>query len=66
MVLDLGGSRARPGPAVRRDSVPAAPGPSGSQLLYERVVAYVEGLIAERLVPGDRLPTYELSGALTK
>jgi GntR family transcriptional regulator len=46
MVLDLGGSRTRP---VR-------PGP---QLLYERVVAYVEELVAERgLVPGDLLPTY--------
>lgn len=66
MVLDLGGSRARPGPAVRRGSVPAAPGPSGSQLLYERVVAYVEGLIAERgLVPGDRLPTYAELAAST-
>src|SRR6266852_8858792 len=49
MVLDLGDSRARP----------AAPGPPGAGLLYERVVAYVEELIAGRgLVPGDRLPTY--------
>jgi DNA-binding GntR family transcriptional regulator len=49
MVLDLGGSRARP----------AAPARPGSQLLYERVVAYVEELVAERgLVPGDLLPTY--------
>jgi DNA-binding GntR family transcriptional regulator len=49
MVLDLGGSRARP----------PARGRAGSQLLYERVVAYVEQLVAERgLVPGDLLPTY--------
>src|ERR1035438_4918721 len=49
MVLDLGGSRARP----------AAPGPRGSRLLYEQVVAYVEKLVAERgLVPGDMLPTH--------
>jgi GntR family transcriptional regulator len=48
MVLDLGGSRARP----------AATSRPGSQLLYERVVAYVEQLMAERgLVPGDLLPT---------
>src|ERR1700727_2790865 len=52
MVLDLGGSRARPGK-------PPARGRAGSQLLYERVVAYVEQLVAERgLVPGDLLPTY--------
>jgi|GEM_PF-192737 len=49
MVLDLGGSQARS----------AAPGRPGSPLLYERVVAYVEKLVAEGgLVPGDRLPTY--------
>ncbi|MDQ2812018.1 MAG: GntR family transcriptional regulator [Actinomycetota bacterium] len=49
MVLDLGGSRARPG----------VPGQGGSRLLYEQVVAYVEKLVAERgLVPGDRLPTH--------
>jgi GntR family transcriptional regulator len=48
MVLDLGGSRARP----------AATSRPGSQLLYERVVAYVEQLIVERgLAPGDLLPT---------
>jgi DNA-binding GntR family transcriptional regulator len=55
MVLDLGGSRARPAdpPARRRG------GRSGSPLLYERVVTYVEELVAERgLVPGDLLPTY--------
>jgi DNA-binding GntR family transcriptional regulator len=52
MVLDLGGSRARP-------AGPPARGRAGSQLLYERVVAYVEQLVAERgLVPGDLLPTY--------
>jgi DNA-binding GntR family transcriptional regulator len=50
MVLDLGGSRARR---------PARGRGRGSQLLYERVVAYVEELVAERgLVPGDLLPTY--------
>ena len=49
MVLDLGGSRARPAAAAR----------PGSRLLYERVVAYVTELVAERgLVPGDRLPTH--------
>jgi len=47
MVLDLGGNRARP------------PGRPGSQLLYQRVVAYVEELVAERgLVAGDLLPTH--------
>ena len=49
MVLDLGGSRARPAAAAR----------PGSKLLYERVVAYITELVAERgLVPGDRLPTH--------
>jgi DNA-binding GntR family transcriptional regulator len=49
VVLDLGGSRTRPAAAAR----------PGSKLLYERVVAYVEELVAERgLVPGDRLPTH--------
>jgi DNA-binding GntR family transcriptional regulator len=49
MVLDLGGSRARH----------AAPARPGSQLLYQRVVAYVEELVAERgLVPGELLPTH--------
>jgi len=49
MVLDLGGSRARPAAAAR----------PGYRLLYERVVAYVTELVAERgLVPGDRLPTH--------
>jgi DNA-binding GntR family transcriptional regulator len=51
MVLDLGGSRP-PRPA-------AGQGRTGSGLLYEQVVAYVEDLVAERgLVPGDMLPTY--------
>ena len=54
MVLDLGGSRARPAAAAR----------PGSKLLYERVVAYVEELVAERgLVPGDLLPTHAELGA---
>jgi len=49
MVLDLGGSQAQP----------ASPGRPGSQLLYERVVAYVEELMAAGgLGPGDLLPTY--------
>ena len=49
MVLDLGGSPAQSAP----------PGRPGSRLLYERVVAYVEELVAEGgLVPGDLLPTY--------
>ena len=55
MVLDLGGSRARPADPPAR----GRGGGSGSQLLYQRVVAYVEELVAERgLVPGDLLPTY--------
>jgi DNA-binding GntR family transcriptional regulator len=56
MVLDLGGSRARP----------AAPGKRGSRLLYEQVVAYVEKLVAEQgLAPGDMLPTHaELAAAV--
>jgi len=54
MVLDLGGTR------PSRTARPAAgPGKPGSGLLYEQVVDYVEGLVAERgLVPGDMLPTY--------
>jgi DNA-binding GntR family transcriptional regulator len=56
MVLDLGGSR--PDRPVR--------GPSGSGLLYEQVVEYVEKLVSERgLAPGDLLPTYaELAEAV--
>src|SRR6185437_10632439 len=53
MVLDLGGSR------PTRPARPAAAAKPGSGLLYEQVVDYVEGLVAERgLVPGDMLPTY--------
>src|SRR5258708_37184100 len=41
---------------------PTRPGTAGSDdagLLYERVVALVEQLIADRgMAPGDRLPTY--------
>ena len=49
MVLDLGGSPAQS----------ALLGRPGSRLLYERVVAYVEELVAEGgLGPGDLLPTY--------
>jgi len=49
MVLDLGGSQARSAPPDR----------SGSRLLYQQVVAYVEELMAEGgLGPGDLLPTY--------
>lgn len=64
MVPDLGGrssgqARAhdarQPRHYIRR-SVPRPPGPT---LLYERVVALVEQLIAERgLAPGDLLPSY--------
>jgi DNA-binding GntR family transcriptional regulator len=44
-MLDLGGSPGRQG--------------RGGQLLYQRVVAYVEQLIAEKgLAPGDLLPSY--------
>src|SRR5262249_18282097 len=57
MVLDLGGHR----PARQ-----AAPGRPGSGLLYERVVEYVERLVAERgLVPGDLLPPYAELAAST-
>jgi GntR family transcriptional regulator len=68
MVLDLGGSTsARPSPTVRpgrtrrgdRRSRPDTAGAAEAGLLYERVVALVEQLIAERgMTPGDRLPTY--------
>ncbi len=59
MVLDLGGSR----PARQAT---AASGRAGSGLLYERVVEYVETLVAERgLVPGDLLPTYAELAAST-
>jgi DNA-binding GntR family transcriptional regulator len=52
MVLDLGGTR----PTLTARSHAGKP---GSGLLYEQVVDYVEGLVAERgLVPGDMLPTY--------
>jgi DNA-binding GntR family transcriptional regulator len=72
MVLDLGGSspglpnqagglapsRRRSRPAEPR-SAPAGRRPPGTVLLYERVVAYVEQLIADGgLVPGDLLPSY--------
>ena len=59
MVLDLGGTRPR-----RTSPARGRPGKPGSGLLYEQVVDYVEGLVAERgLVPGDMLPTYaELAG----
>jgi GntR family transcriptional regulator len=56
MVLELGGSQARS----------AASGRSGSRLLYERVVAYIEELVVERdLAPGDLLPTYAELAAST-
>ena len=46
--------RSRTGPAGGRARASPASG-----LLYEQVVDYVEGLVAERgLVPGDMLPTY--------
>jgi DNA-binding GntR family transcriptional regulator len=53
MALDLGGSR------PERRGRAASPGRSGSGLLYEQVVEYVERLVAERgMVAGDLLPTY--------
>lgn len=68
MVLDLGGSAAaRPGPAAvpgrtlreRRRTGPATSGADGTGLLYERVVALIEQLIADRgMAPGDRLPSH--------
>lgn len=65
MVLDLGGSAPPPGdergtgrrprPARRARGGPDSDG----LLLYQRVVAHVERLIAERgLAPGDMLPSY--------
>ncbi len=76
MVLDLGGSApARPGRAaasgrIRRIDQRSDPGIADvgeTGLLYERVVALVEQLIADRgMAPGDRLPRYaelaELAG----
>ena len=67
MVLDLGGSPpGAPGPddpGRRPRRAGGQGGPAGrlprSALLYERVVALVEQLIADRgLVPGDQLPSY--------
>src|SRR6266567_4057787 len=67
MVLDLGGS---PAGAPGKDDPGSRAGRIGSQglpagrlprtaLLYERVVALVEQLIADRgLAPGDLLPSY--------
>jgi GntR family transcriptional regulator len=52
MVLDLGGPPPRPDNGGHADGQPR-------QLLYQRVVAYVEQLIAERgLAAGDLLPSY--------
>ncbi len=69
MVLDLGGSRPeRPGRAKGHELAgpPGSPGRSGTGLLYEQVVSYVERLVAERgLVPGDMLPTYAELAELT-
>jgi DNA-binding GntR family transcriptional regulator len=76
MVLDLGGSAPpRPVPAARlgrtrRSDGRYDPGTASldeTGLLYERVVALVEQLIADRgMAPGDRLPSYaelaELAG----
>lgn len=76
MVLDLGGSApprpvppTRPGRTRRSDRRPdvGLAGPDESGLLYERVVALVEQLIADQgMAPGDRLPSYgelaELAG----
>src|SRR6266851_1953905 len=65
MMLDLGGSPVRPddnggsdGQAWSSARGSGKPG-AGGQLLYQRVVAYVEQLIAEQgLAPGDLLPSY--------
>jgi GntR family transcriptional regulator len=76
MVLELGGSAPpQPVPAARagrtrrsdRRSSPVTAGLDETGLLYERVVALVERLIADRgMAPGDRLPSYgelaELAG----
>lgn len=60
MVLDLGGNR-RDLPGGARP-----PDRSGTRLLYEQVVDYVEKLISERgLVPGDLLPSYAELAELT-
>ncbi|MGI9008798.1 MAG: GntR family transcriptional regulator [Streptosporangiaceae bacterium] len=61
MVLDLGGSP--PGAPVPGDATAGRQAPphrpSRTALLYERVVALVEQLIADQgLVPGDLLPSY--------
>ncbi len=60
MVLDLGGTqRDRPGGVTPPDR-------SGTGLLYQQVVDYVEKLISERgLVPGDLLPSYAELAELT-
>jgi len=75
MVLDLGGSAPDPPGSARdgdpaqharrpRDAAPREPARRrprlpGTELLYERVVALVERLIADQgLVPGDLLPSY--------
>jgi DNA-binding GntR family transcriptional regulator len=61
MVLDLGGNRRDlPGGGSR------PPDRTGTRLLYEQVVDYVEKLISERgLQPGDLLPSYAELGELT-
>jgi DNA-binding GntR family transcriptional regulator len=60
MVLDLGGSR------PERPGGNSAPARSGTGLLYEQVVEYVEQLVVDRgLAPGDLLPTYAELAQLT-
>jgi DNA-binding GntR family transcriptional regulator len=64
MALDLGGrssghSGAHDARLARHGARRVTPRLPGTTLLYERVVALVEQLIAEReLVPGDLLPSY--------
>jgi GntR family transcriptional regulator len=63
MVLDLGGSppglQGSADPSARAGRGGRGPRPPRTTLLYERVVALVEQLIAERgLGPGDLLPSY--------
>ncbi len=58
MVLDFGGERGGRETGSRRSAGGVRRAPGGG-LLYERVVALVEQLIADRgLVPGDLLPSY--------
>jgi len=66
MVLDLGGSRPERPRGGKAHGPPGSAGRSGTGLLYEQVVFYIEQMVAERgLVPGDMLPTYAELAELT-